>query len=146
MIANEADDGVSDFSLAFAVFLTGGVGLVRHAQIGAQDVEANLALLVPVVGKSVHGVDTSETDSGFFVSELIGGCRVSLGKLLGIGSVCVSLGESLLAVAVDADEDGTDKPGDGDRGLEEFERIDGRWATAVGRGDSSPHTPATVSL
>jgi hypothetical protein len=31
--------------------------------------------------------------------------------LLGVDSACVSLDESLLAVAVDADEDGADEPG-----------------------------------
>jgi hypothetical protein len=134
MIANEADDGVSDFSLAFAVFLAGRVGLVRHAQVGAQDVDAHLALLVPVVGESGHGVDTSEADSGFFVSELAGGCGVSLGELLSIGSASVSLDESLLAVAVDVDEDedGADEPGDGDGGLDDVERVDRSWP-AVGR-------------
>jgi hypothetical protein len=45
------------------------------------------------------------------VPELVGGCGVSLGELFGVGSMCVSLDESLLAVAVDADEDGADEPG-----------------------------------
>jgi hypothetical protein len=80
-----------------------------------------------------YGVDTSEAHSGFFVSELASGCRVSLGELLGIGSACVSLDESLLAVAVDADEDGTDEPGDGDRDLDDVERVARSWPT-VGRG------------
>jgi hypothetical protein len=133
MIVNEADDGVSDFSLAFAVFLAGRIGLVRHAQVGAQDVDANLALLDPVVGESGHGVDTREAHSGFLVPELIGGCRVSLGKLLGVGSVCVSLDESLLAVAIDANEDGADEPGDGDRGLDDVERVDRSWPTVGSR-------------
>lgn len=38
MSANDMDDSVSDFSLAFVVFLAGSVGLVRHAQVGAQAV------------------------------------------------------------------------------------------------------------
>ncbi|MGH3897527.1 MAG: hypothetical protein ACRDTA_04585 [Pseudonocardiaceae bacterium] len=80
-----ADDGVPDFSLAFAVFLAGRVGLVRHAQISAQDVYAHLALLNPVVGELGHGVHTSESDSGFFVPELLGDCGVALGKLFGVG-------------------------------------------------------------
>jgi hypothetical protein len=67
------------------------------------------------------------------VAELISGCGVSLGKLFGVGSACVSLHESLLAVAVDANEDGTDKAGDGDRGFDDVERVDNSWPT-VGRG------------
>jgi hypothetical protein len=117
-------DGVSDFSLAFAVFLAGGVRLIRHAQVGAQDVEADLALVVPVVGESGHGVDTSEADSCSLVPELAGGCGVALGKLLGVGSACVSLDESLLAVAIDADQDGTDEPGNSDSGLDDVERVE----------------------
>jgi hypothetical protein len=88
-------------------------------------------LLVPVVGESGHGVDTSEAHSGFLVPELVGGCGVSLGKLLGVGLACVSLDESLLAV--DADEDGTDEPGDRDRGLDDVERVARSWPT-VGSG------------
>ncbi|MGH3885239.1 MAG: hypothetical protein ACRDSZ_01510 [Pseudonocardiaceae bacterium] len=80
------------------------------------------ALLVPVIGESGHSVDTSEAHSGFLVPELAGGRRITLGKLLGISSACVSLNESLLAVAVDADEDGTNEPGDGDRGPYDVER------------------------
>jgi hypothetical protein len=53
--------------------------------------------------------------------------------LLGVGSACVSLDKSLLAVAVDADEDGADEPGDGDRGLDDVERVINSWPT-VGRG------------
>jgi hypothetical protein len=133
MIANEADDGVPDFWLTFAVFFAGGVGLVRHAQVGAQDVDANLALIVPVVGESGHGVDTGQTHSGFFVAELISGCGVSLGKLLGVCPVCVSLDQPLLAIAVDADEDGTVEPGDGNRGLDDVQRVNNSRPT-VGSG------------
>jgi hypothetical protein len=114
-------------------FLAGRVGLVRHAQVGAQDVKAHLALLDPVVGESGHGVDTSEAHSGFLVPELAGGCGVPLSKLLGVGSACVSLDESLLAVAVDTDEDGTDEPGDGDRGLDDVERVERSWPTVGSR-------------
>jgi hypothetical protein len=67
------------------------------------------------------------------VPELISGCRVSLGKLFGVGSACVSLDESLLAVAVDAYKDGTDEPGDSDRGLDDVERVLRSWPT-VGSG------------
>lgn len=88
-----------------------------------------MALLDPVVGESGHGVDTSEADSGFLVPELVGGCGVSLSQLLGVGSMCVSLDESLLAVAVDADEDSADEPGDGDRGLDDVEQVDRGWPT-----------------
>ncbi|MGH4010653.1 MAG: hypothetical protein ACRDTH_21245 [Pseudonocardiaceae bacterium] len=63
--------------------------------------------------------------------ELVGGGGVSLGKVLGVGSACVSLDESLLAVAVDADENGTDEPGDSDRGLDDIERVPRSWP-AVG--------------
>lgn len=139
MITNDADNGVSDFSLAFAVFLAGRVGLVRHAQIGAQNVDANLALLVPVVGESRHGVDPSEAHGGFLVPELAGGCRITLGRLLGVGSVCIPLDESLLAVAVDADEDGTDEPGDRDRGLDDVERVPRSWLTVESRTRHSDH-------
>jgi hypothetical protein len=67
------------------------------------------------------------------VAELTSGCGVSLGELLGVGSVCVSLGESLLPIAVDADEDGTNEPGDGDGGLDNVEQVDRSWPT-VGSG------------
>jgi hypothetical protein len=86
-------------------------------------------LLVPVIGESGHGVDTTEADSRFFVPKLVGGCRVPLGELLGVGSACVSFDESLLAVAVDANEDRTDEPGDGDRGLDDVERVDNNRPT-----------------
>jgi hypothetical protein len=89
--------------------------------------------VVPVVGESGHGVDTSGAHSGLLVSELASGCGVSLGKLLGIGSACVSLDESLLAVAVDTDEDGTDEPGDSDRGLDNVERVERSWPTVGSR-------------
>jgi hypothetical protein len=101
-------------------------------RVGAQDVDAHLALFVPVIGKSGHGVDTTEADSGFFVPKLVGGCRVPLGELLGVDSACVSLDKSLLAVAVDADEDGADDP-DGDRGLDNVEQVDRSWPTVGSR-------------
>jgi hypothetical protein len=89
-------------------------------------------LLVPVIGESGHGGDTSETHSGFVVPELVSGCGVSLGQLLGVGPGA-SLDESLLAVAVDADEDSTDEPGNGDGGLDDVEWIDRRWPTVGSR-------------
>jgi hypothetical protein len=109
------------------------VGLIRHAQIGTKDIDADLALLIPVVGQSCHGVDTSKADSGFFVSKLFGGCGVALGKLLRVGSVCVSLDESLLAVGVDTDEDSTDEPGDSDGGLNDVKWVDRGWPTVGSR-------------
>ncbi|MDQ2882335.1 MAG: hypothetical protein M3Y48_14295 [Actinomycetota bacterium] len=133
MIANEADDGVPDFRLTFAVLPASSIWLVRHAQVGAQDIDANLTLLTPVVSESGHGVDTSEAHRSFVVPELVGGCRITLSKLIGVGSMRVSLDESLLAVAIDANKNGTDEPGNGDRSLDDVERIDRSWPT-VGPG------------
>lgn len=65
--------------------------------------------------------------------ELFGGCGVSLGQLLGVGPACVALDESLLAVAVDADEDSTDEPGNRDGGLDDVERVYKRWPTVGSR-------------
>jgi hypothetical protein len=90
-------------------------------------------LISPVIGESGHGEDTSEANSGFVVPELPSGCRVTLGELFGIGPAGISLDESLLAVAIDTDQDGTDEPGDGDGGLDDVELVDRSWP-AVGRG------------
>ncbi len=65
--------------------------------------------------------------------ELVGGCGVSLGKLLSVSSMCVTLDESLLAVAIDTDDDGTDEPGNGDRSLDDVERVDQSWPTVESR-------------
>jgi hypothetical protein len=65
--------------------------------------------------------------------ELVSGCGVSRGKLLGVGSVCISLQDSLLAVAVNADEHGTDKPGNSDRGFDDVKLIN-RNRPTVGCG------------
>jgi len=90
-----------------------------------------VALLNPVVGKLGHSVDTSQAHSGFLVAELVSGGRVSLGELLRIGSAGVSLDKALFAVTIDADEDGTDEPRNGNRGLYYVERVDNSWP-AVG--------------
>ncbi len=98
----------------------------RGVQLLPFTFDANLTLLIPVVGESGHGVDTSEAHRSFLVPELVGGCRITLSKLIGVGSMRVSLDESLLAVAIDANKDGTDEPGNGDRSLDDVKRIDRR--------------------
>jgi hypothetical protein len=76
-----------------------------------------------------HSIDTSKAHSRSFVAKLTSGCHVALGKSLGVGSLRIPFNESLLAEAVDANKDGTNKPGHRDRGLNDVKRVARNWPT-----------------
>jgi hypothetical protein len=66
-------DGLKSKSLRRRSVLS-RVGLVRHAQIATQDINAGLPVLCPVVSQAGHGVHPSQPDLGRFVAaELLGG-------------------------------------------------------------------------
>ncbi|WP_259334004.1 hypothetical protein [Streptomyces umbrinus] len=83
--------------------------MVGHAEVGAQDVDAHLALFLPVVGETGEGVDTGEAYGGLVVAELFGGGGVPLCELVCVRAVSVALGQELFAVGVEAGEDSTDQ-------------------------------------
>jgi hypothetical protein len=60
VIADEANDRKSDLSFAFLPAGPILVRLVRHAQVGTQDVNAGLAAVLPVVSQTSNRIDTGE--------------------------------------------------------------------------------------
>ncbi|MET4670476.1 hypothetical protein ACIF6H_35710 [Streptomyces microflavus] len=124
VVADGGDDGEADFALAVPECGCGGVGLVGHAEVGAEHVDANLPLFGPVVGEACHGVDPGEPDRRLLVAELFGGLGVPLGELGGIGPVGGALVQELLAVGVQGGEDGTYQGQDGDGRLDDVLHTD----------------------
>lgn len=118
VVADQADDGVPDF--AFALLVSGGIRIrpVGHAQVGAQDVDAHLALFFPVVREPGERVYAGEADGGLVVAELFGRRGVAVGELVGVGAVGVALGDALLAVGVHASQHGAGQGEDGEGGLD----------------------------
>ncbi|MEU8990420.1 hypothetical protein AB0C98_28955 [Streptomyces sp. NPDC048558] len=134
MVADDADDGLAYLPLARLVALGGVVGFVGHTEVGAQDVDADLALFRPVVGEAGESVDAGETDGGLLVAELFGGGGVPLGELACVRAVCVALGEELFAVGVETGEDRTDQGQCGDGGFEDVIDVDRLgWLLVGGR-------------
>ncbi|MFE7713290.1 hypothetical protein ACFU6I_48020 [Streptomyces sp. NPDC057486] len=109
MVADDANDGLPDFPLTDPVLGGCRVGFIGHAEVGAQDVDAHLALFCPVVGEADECVDAREADGGLVVAELFGGGGVPLGELACVRAVCVALGEELFAVGVETGEDSADQ-------------------------------------
>jgi hypothetical protein len=87
VITDGADDGEAYLPLALHEPRLGRVGLVRHAQVGAQHVDAYLPLLGPVIGEVSHRVHPGEADRGLVMAELLGRFRVPLGELVCVRAV-----------------------------------------------------------
>ncbi|MFF1401201.1 hypothetical protein ACFVZD_46865 [Streptomyces sp. NPDC058287] len=90
MATDDADDGLPDFPPTGLVFGSRRVGLVGHAEVGVQDVDADLALFCPVVGEAGEGMDAGEADGGLVVADGFGGGGVAAGELACVGAVCVA--------------------------------------------------------
>ncbi|WP_334664600.1 hypothetical protein [Streptomyces cyaneofuscatus] len=124
VVADGADDGEAYFAFAVPECGCGGVGFVGHAEVGAEHVDAYLALFGPVVGEACHGVDAGEADGGLFVAELFGGFGVPLGELGGVRPVGGAFVQELFAVGVQGGEDGTYQGQDGDGRLDDVLHTD----------------------
>jgi hypothetical protein len=78
MRGDDPDDGVANLAATAEreSFLSRGVvrwfGFVGHPQVGAQNVDAGLAVLLPVIGEACHCVYPSQPDRGLVVAELRG--------------------------------------------------------------------------
>lgn len=77
---DDPDDGVPDFAASpegkplRAGSLLARIGLIRHAQITAQHVNAGLPVLFPVIRQARHGIDPGQPDFRRLVTtELPGG-------------------------------------------------------------------------
>src|SRR4051812_16944801 len=79
MIANDSKDGDADLLLAFFQSLC-RLLMAWHPQIGAEDVYAGLALLLPIVCEPRHGVDARKPHSTFVLTQLSRGLLVPLGE------------------------------------------------------------------
>ncbi|WP_353940122.1 hypothetical protein ABII15_00015 [Streptomyces sp. HUAS MG91] len=132
VVADGADDSEADFSLAVLEAGFGVIGCVGHAEIGAENIDADLSLFGPVVGEAGHRVDAGESYGGLVVAELFGGFGVALGELGGIGAVGGAFVEELLAVGVQSGEDSTDQSEDGDGGLDDVLGADRLLAGVLG--------------
>jgi hypothetical protein len=120
MVAHDPDSGPPDLAVA-SPMLRRVSRVVRQAQVGAEDVDAGLALILPVVGQPCHRVHPGQADGSRLVPELLGGGRVALRQLGCIGSVLGGLSEELLAEGVDAGEDSPSERGDRDGGLDDLQ-------------------------
>ncbi|PJN05348.1 hypothetical protein CG723_45270 [Streptomyces sp. CB01635] len=69
MVADDLDDGAADLAVSFFMAGQREVRFVGHAEVGAQDVDADLALFCPIIGEAGEGVDADEADSGLVVAE-----------------------------------------------------------------------------
>jgi hypothetical protein len=125
---DDVHDGLADLVLTGAVFRFAG-SWIGHAQVGAQDVDAGLALGRPVVGQAGHGVDAGEADRGPVAAELVGGIGVPVGELLGVGTVGVAFGQALLAVGIQPREQRTHEGQHRQCGLDDLERVHLRRGT-----------------
>ena len=80
---DDPDDSVADFAdgLEGKPLRPGGVlariGLIWHAQIGAQHIDAGLPVFLPVISQARHGVHPSQPDSWLVAAQLVGGCGES---------------------------------------------------------------------
>jgi hypothetical protein len=78
MGADKPDDGVAHFpvrpvSSPFGrVSAVARIRLVRQAQVGAENIDAGLTVLFPVIGQARHGMHTSQTYRWLGIAEL--GC------------------------------------------------------------------------
>ena len=81
MRGDDPDDGVPDFAAGpegkplRAGSLLARIGLIRHAQITAQDVNAGLPVLFPVIRQARHGVNPGQTDFRRLVTAQLPGRR-----------------------------------------------------------------------
>ncbi|MET7728752.1 hypothetical protein [Streptomyces mirabilis] len=82
VLPDDTDDGEPHLALAFLVPGFRGAGLVGHAEIGAQHIDADLLLFLPVVSEAGKGVDAGEADRRLIVAELPGGGCVAVGEWL----------------------------------------------------------------
>ena len=132
---DDADDGAADFAQGLERLPGGGgcvlagVGLVGHAQVGAQDVDAGLALLGPVIGQPGHRVDPGQPHGGLVGAELPGRRGESLvqqpgsfaflgppGELVLLaGEVLGEFGDALAAVGGDQGHGAADRGRDRER-------------------------------
>jgi hypothetical protein len=97
MRGNDLDDSVADFAAStkgHSLRCGSGlarVGLVWHAQVGAQYVDAGLPVFLPVIRQARHGVHAGQPDGWLVAAELIGSRGETLiqrpGPLLGQGPV-----------------------------------------------------------
>ena len=74
---DDPDDSVADFavglegkSLRLGSVLA-RIGLVGHAQIGAQHIDAGLPVLLPVISQARHGVHPGQPDSWLVTAQLL---------------------------------------------------------------------------
>ncbi|MGI5490001.1 hypothetical protein ACQEU2_24665 [Microtetraspora malaysiensis] len=95
------------------VVLGVGFGFGRHAQVGAQHVDAHLAAAAPIVGEGGQGVDAGQADRGGVGAEFVGGLVEAFGVQLGVLAGLPSFGEALFAVGDDQGADAGDH-GEGD--------------------------------
>jgi hypothetical protein len=77
---DDPDDGVSDFAVRLESkplrlgTILARIGLVRHAQIGAQDIDAGLSVLFPIIRQARHGVHSSQPDGRWLITaQAVGG-------------------------------------------------------------------------
>src|SRR6266567_2159599 len=123
--SDDADDSVVDLAFGLpgeAVVLArvvGGLGLVGHAQVGAEDVDAGLPLVGPVVGEAGHSVNAGEADGGGVVAKLFGGCGEPLVEEPGFIAVFGGLVDALAAVGGDECDGAASAGGGGEGDLEQ---------------------------
>src|SRR5215472_2902134 len=78
---DDPDDGVADFAVGLEgkPFWLGSIlariGLVWHAQIGAQHVDAGLPVFLPVIGQARQGIHPSQPDGRWLITTQFVGSR-----------------------------------------------------------------------
>ncbi|MGW2112377.1 hypothetical protein [Streptomyces sp. NPDC001948] len=120
MIADEAQDGVSDLAEGEVVVVLlqvgetlAGVGAIAEPEVGAQDVDAGLAKAVVggVVCQAGERVDAAKSDGWGIGAEFVDG----LGKALGVQPGGLAVGAGFVdALAAVGDDQGNECTGPGD--------------------------------
>ena len=93
---NGPDNGGPNFS-----FTGTDIRFGRHSEVGTQDVDALLALLLPVVRQPGHRIHAGESNHRLVVSELLGCGAVPLGEQARVRPRRVSLTEPLFTVDIE---------------------------------------------
>lgn len=104
----------------------------REPEISAQDIDAGLALLAPVVGEAGHGVHAGQAHGGLPVAELLGGGLKALGEEALIVAVALALLDAMTAVPEGESHHGADSRRDREGHLDDFDR-DALRGLATGR-------------
>ena len=94
----------------------------RKSHVGAEDINAGLALLFPVVGKACERMNAGEPDSGLYMAELLG-CRAeAFGKQPLIVAMALAFVDPVATIVQRQCDDGAETGGQAKRSLEDLDK------------------------